>query len=120
MVLLGVVISQNNKPIAFYSSKLNPTQANDTTAERYLLYIVETFKELRNILFGQQIKVNTDHKNLTYKSFNIERFTRWRLILEEFSPELIYIICSKNIVADALIRLDKTEKKKNKNTNDKT
>ena len=34
---------------------------------------------------------------------------RWRLILEEFSPELIYIKGSKNIVADALNHLDKID-----------
>ena len=32
---------------------------------------------------------------------------RWRLILEEFSPKLIYNKGSKNIVADALSPLDK-------------
>ena len=31
---------------------------------------------------------------------------RWRLILEEYNPELTYIQGSKNIAADALIRLD--------------
>ena len=31
---------------------------------------------------------------------------RWRLILEEYRPELIYIQGSKNIAADALSRLD--------------
>ena len=31
---------------------------------------------------------------------------RWRLIIEEFSPELIYIQGERNIVADALSRLD--------------
>ena len=34
---------------------------------------------------------------------------RWQLILEEFSPELIYIKGSKYIVADALRRLDKID-----------
>ena len=34
---------------------------------------------------------------------------RWRLILEEFSPEPIYIKGSKNIVADALSCLDKID-----------
>ena len=63
-VQLGAVISQENKPIAFYSRKLNPAQVNYTTTERELLYIIETLKELRNILLGQQIKVYTDHKNL--------------------------------------------------------
>ena len=31
---------------------------------------------------------------------------RWRLILEEYNPEIIYIQGSKNIAADVLIRLD--------------
>ena len=61
---LGSVVSQDNKPIAFYSRKLNPAQTRYTTTERELLGIVETLKEFRNILLGQQIVVYTDHQNL--------------------------------------------------------
>ena len=50
-VQLGAVIRQDNKPIAFYSRKLNPVQGNYTTTERELLSIVETLKDLRNIFF---------------------------------------------------------------------
>ena len=49
---LGAVISQDNRPIAFYSRKLNPAQTRYTTTERELLSIVETLKEFRNILLG--------------------------------------------------------------------
>ena len=70
---LGAVISQDNKPIAFYGRKLNPAQVNYTTTERELLSIVETLKELRNILLGQQIKVNSFHNHITYESLNTER-----------------------------------------------
>ena len=48
-VQLGVVISQDNKPIAFYSRKLNPVDGNYTTIERKLLSIAETIRELKNI-----------------------------------------------------------------------
>ena len=106
---LGAVISQNEKPIAFYSRKLSPAQTRYTTTERELLAIVETLKEFRNILLGQKITVYTDHENLTYKQFNTNRVMRWRLLLEEFGPELVYIKGSKNIVADALSRLPLTE-----------
>ena len=103
---LGAVLSQSNKPIAFYSRKLNPAQTRYTTTERELLAIVETLKEFRNILLGQRVRVYTDHKNLTYKQFNTERVMRWRLVLEEYGPELHYVKGENNIVADALSRLD--------------
>ena len=103
---IGAIISQYGKPIAFYSRKTNSAQQNYTTTEKELLSIVATLKEFRNILLGQQITVFTDHKNLTYKNFNTERVMRWRLVLEEFGPDLQYIKGERNIVADALSRLE--------------
>ena len=51
-----------------------------------------------------------DHKNLTYKTHNAATVMRWRLTIEEFGPELIYIPGNKNIGADVLsyLPLDKT------------
>ena len=106
---LGACISQGGKPVAFYSRKLQPAQTRYTTTERELLSIVETLKEFRNILLGQQIKVHTDHENLTYKTFNSDRVMRWRLYIEEYSPDLQYIKGTSNVVADALSRLEMDE-----------
>jgi len=106
---LGVVVSQDGKPIAFCSRKLNPAQTGRTTAEREVIGMAETLKECRNMLLGQEIKVFTDHKNLVHKHFNTERVMRWRLLLEEFGPELTCVKGSKNIVADALSRLETAE-----------
>jgi transposase InsO family protein len=103
---IGAVITQDNKPIAFYTRKLRDGQHNYTTTERELLAIVETLKEFRTILLGHKIKIYTDHKNLTFTQFNTERVLRWRMVLEEYGPELIYIKGPDNIVADALSRLD--------------
>ena len=83
---LGSVVSQDGKPIAFYSRKLNDAQKRYTTTEQELLSIVETLKEFRNILLGHQIIVYTDHRNLTYKNFNTDRVMHWRLAIEEYSP----------------------------------
>ncbi len=103
---LGAVISQNNKPIAFYSRKLNSTQKNYTVGEKELLSIVEVLKEFRTILLGHEINIYTDHKNLIYKDHNNYRVIRWRLLLEEYGPNFIYIKGAKNIAADAMSCLD--------------
>ena len=103
---IGAVVSQNGKTIASCSRKMIGAQQNCTATEKELLSIVATLKEFRNILLGQQITVFTDHKNLTYKNFNTERVMRWRLVLEEFGPDLQYIKGERNVVADALSRLE--------------
>ncbi len=62
---LGAVITQDNKPIAFLSRKLSETQQNYSVTEIELLAIMDTLKEFKRMLWGQDIKVYTDHKNLT-------------------------------------------------------
>ena len=104
-IQLGAIISQDKQPIAFYSRKLNPAQTRYTTTEKELLSIVEVLKEFRTILLGQQIKVHTDHKNLVAKSLTSDRVMRWRLYIEEYSPDLQYIKGEDNHAADALSRL---------------
>ena len=105
-IQLGSVISQNKKPLAFYSRKLNAAQKNYTTREKELLSIVETLKEFNNILFGHEVVVHTDHKNLTHETELVSspRVMRWRLLLEEYKISLKYIKGCKNIFADCLSR----------------
>ena len=106
---LGSVIAQDGKFLAFYSRKLSSAQRNYTTTEQDLLSIEETLKEFRNILIGQKITVFTDYKNFVHESElkSSQRVIRWRLLLEEYGPEIVYIKCHKNIVTDALSRLPK-------------
>ena len=89
---------------------MNDAQTRYTTTERELLSIVETLKEFRTILLGDKIRIYTDHKNLTFNTLAYsERVMMWRLLIEEFSPELIYINGENNQAADALSRLDTVE-----------
>ena len=106
---MGAFISQDGKPLAFYSSKISSVQKNCTTTGRKFLSIVEPLKEFRNILQGKIIKVHTEHKILVHESElkSSQRVMRWRLLLEEFGPEIVYIKGPKNVVADALFRLPK-------------
>jgi hypothetical protein len=58
---LGAMITQGNRPIAFFSRKLSKMQQKYSVAKIELLAIVETLKEFKRMLWGQ----STDHKNLT-------------------------------------------------------
>jgi hypothetical protein len=88
---LGAVITQDNRPIAFFSRKLSDTQSKYTVTKLELLAIVETLKEINRMLWGQRINVYTDHKNLTRDGLGLtsNRVTRWRIPLEEYAPEII-------------------------------
>jgi hypothetical protein len=99
---------QEGKPLYFYSRKLNSAQTRYTTGEKELS-IVETLKEFRDILLGQQVIVHTYHLNILYGKLSNDRMTRWRLLLEEYGPKYVHIAGKNNIVADALSRLEKDE-----------
>ncbi len=105
---LGVVIAQDNRPIAFFSRKLSKMQQKYSVTEIELLAIVETLKEFKGMLWGQDIKVFTDHKNLTRDALGLtsDRVYQWRLLLEEYAPKIIYIKGIHNTVADAISQLD--------------
>jgi hypothetical protein len=62
---LGAVITQDNRPIAFFSWKLSNVQRKYSITKLELLAIVKTFKEFKGMLWGQSIKMFTDHANLT-------------------------------------------------------
>ena len=99
---LWAVISHKGKPIALYSRKLTEAQRRYTVLEMELLSIVETLKEFRTILLDQILRTYTDNKTCTCKHFNTNRVLIWRLILEEYGPDIEYIQGEKNILADAL------------------
>jgi RNase H-like domain found in reverse transcriptase len=104
---LGAVIMQDKKPQSFYSRKLNTAQRQYTTTERELLSTIETCKEYTNILLGYPIKVFTDHKNNTFIGLKAsDRVLRLLLLLEEYGESFEYLPGKKNVVADALSRLD--------------
>ncbi len=60
------------------------------------------------MLWGQDIKVYTDHKNLTRDALGLtsDRDYRWQLLLEEYAPEIIYIKGIHNTLADAILQLE--------------
>ena len=60
------------------------------------------------MLWGQSIKVYTDHKTLTTEALGLtsDRVYRWRLLLEEYAPKIVYNKGICNMVADAISQLE--------------
>jgi hypothetical protein len=54
---LGAVVTQENRPIAFFSWKFSTAQCKYSVTKTELLAIVKTLKEFKGKLWGQSIKV---------------------------------------------------------------
>jgi hypothetical protein len=108
---------QDEKPMDFYSRKVNTAQKRYTTTERdrELLSAIEICKEYKNILLGYHncIVVFTVHKNNSFngsKASDRVLLTCWHLLLEEYGVTFEYLSGYKQInmavIEDALSRLD--------------
>jgi hypothetical protein len=106
---LGAVITQDNRPIAFFSWKLFNMQCKYSVAEiELLLATVETLIEFKGMLWGQNIKVFTDHANLMRDALGLtsDQVYQWRLLLEEYRPKIVYSKGIHNTVADTVSWLE--------------
>ena len=59
-----------------------------------------------NILFGYEVIVYMDHKNLVHETLVLssDRVMRWRLLIEEYGVTIQYIKGKLNVLADFLSR----------------
>jgi hypothetical protein len=105
---LGAVIIQKNRPIVFFCGKLSTMQRKYIVTKIELLAIVETLKEFEGMLWGQNINVFTDHANLMRDALGLtlDRVYQWRVLLEEYRPNIVYIRGIRNTIADAVLRLE--------------
>ena len=116
--MLGASLQQrigvNWEPLAFFSTKLSPTQRNYSTFDWELLAIYMSNKHFRHLLEGRTFTVFTDHKPLIFafscKSVNhTPRQVRHLSYVSQFTTDIRHVAGQDNVVADALSRLDSVE-----------
>jgi len=95
--------------VAFASHKLTATQCAWSVIEQEAYAVVWALGRFRNIIFGAQISVFTDHNPLKYLSESMPKsakLTRWSLALQEYDLVLKYTRGTCNSVADYLSCVD--------------
>ena len=108
---VGAVLTQKidgiDRPIGYFSRKLNDAEKRYNTTEKEALAIVSGVKNFAQYLFGYKFTILTDHAPLRYifqYKATIPRITRWALLLAEFDFEIIYKPGREHIIPDTLSR----------------
>ena len=106
---LGAVLMQrvNGRlhPIAFASRKTSRPESAYSATDLEFLGMVWGLKHFKEIIYGYNITVFTDHQPLTYSSKHLTgKHARWSNTLMEFDPTIKYTPGACNHVADALSR----------------
>ena len=104
---LGCVLMQSGKVVAYGSRQLKNHERNYPTHDIELAAIVFALKIWRHYLYGEQLKVFSDHESLKYiftqRDLNM-RQRRWMEYLEDYDFTLYCHPGKENVVADVLSR----------------
>ena len=104
---IGAVLSQNSRPVAFYSEKLTGSQLNYSTYDIEFYAVVQAVRHWRHYLFHREFILYTDHdslKHLHHQDKVSPRHARWVAYLERFTFVVKHKAGITNRVADALSR----------------
>ncbi|KAE8669996.1 putative Quercetin 3-O-methyltransferase 1 [Hibiscus syriacus] len=102
---IGGVLSQADRPIAFFSEKLSGSKKNYSTYDLELYAIVQSLKHWRHYLVQKEFILFTDHEALKYINGQHKlsrRHAKWVAYLQEFTFTLRHQVGNLNHVADAL------------------
>ncbi|PFX28561.1 Retrovirus-related Pol polyprotein [Stylophora pistillata] len=108
---LGTVLLQGGKPVIYVSRTLTPAEERYFNIEREFLGMVFAVESLHNYVYGEPVRVQTDHKPLEMiwnKSIATAspRLKRLLLRLARYEIQIEYICGKDNSIADALSRVD--------------
>jgi hypothetical protein len=105
----GAVLYQEEKPVAYASRALTPTQQKYAQIEKETLAIVFGTTKFHQFLFGKEVLVTSDHKPLEY-IFNKPlhqaplRLQKMLLALQRYELRIVYKPGKELFIADALSR----------------
>jgi hypothetical protein len=106
-IVLGCVLMQEGRVIAYGSRQLRKHEGNYPTHDLELAAVVFALKSWRLYLYGEPCDIYTNHKSLKYIFTQKElklRQRRWLELIKDYDLSIHYHPGKANVVADALSR----------------
>ncbi|GJT07211.1 putative quercetin 3-O-methyltransferase 1 [Tanacetum coccineum] len=104
---IGAVLSQDNRPIAFFSEKLSESRQKYTTYEKEFYAIARALEHWRHYLISKEFILHSNHEALTCINGQHKlkpRHARWVEFLQAYTFHIKHKSGVTNKVADALSR----------------
>ncbi|VVA29436.1 PREDICTED: reverse mRNAase, partial [Prunus dulcis] len=104
---VGAVLSQDKRPVAFFSEKLSDARQKWSTYDQEFYAVVRALKQWEHYLIQKEFVLFTDHQALKYinSQKNIDKMhARWVTFLQKFSFVIKHTSGKTSRVADALSR----------------
>lgn len=104
---IGAVLTQDGRPVAYFSEKLNGATLNYPTYDKEMYALIRALETWQHYLWPKEFVIHTDHealKHLRGQTKLNKRHAKWVEFLESFPYVIKYKQGKENIVADALSR----------------
>lgn len=104
---IGAVLSQQGRPVAYFSEKLSGARSRYSTYDVEFYAVVQAIKHWRHYLFHREFVLYTDHDALKHLGTQDEvsaRHASWIAYLQQFTFVIKHKSGALNKVADALSR----------------
>lgn len=96
---IGAVLSQEGRPIAFYSEKLNGSRCQYSTYDVEFYAIVRALKHWEHYLVQREFILNSDHEALKFiksQQHLSQRHAKWVSFLQRFTFTIKYKVGIQN------------------------
>jgi hypothetical protein len=104
---IGAVLSQEDRPIAYFSEKLNEAKRKYSTYDKEFYAIIQALKKWRHYLIPREFVLYSDNHALQYvtqqEKLN-QRHVKWVEYMQNFTFVIKHISGTANKVVDALSR----------------
>ncbi|KAA3473496.1 Transposon Ty3-I Gag-Pol polyprotein [Gossypium australe] len=100
---IGVVLSQDGRPIAYISEKFNGATLNYPTYDKEMYALIRTLETCQHYLWPKEFVIHTDHealKHLKGQNKLNKCHAKWVEFLESFSYMIKYKQGKENVVAE--------------------